>query len=109
MIYVLFAAILVTIGISIYETVINGFDFFNVGDWPDVIIILAVIVMNSIIGTVQEVKVIVMNSIIGTVQEVKAEISLEALKNLSSPESTVLRDGKRLKHLKIFLHQKVPF
>lgn len=82
MIYVLFAAILVTIGISIYETVINGFDFFNVGDWPDVIIILAVIVMNSIIGTVQE---------------VKAEISLEALKNLSSPESTVLRDGKRFK------------
>ena len=42
MIYVLFAAILVTIGISIYETVLNGFDFFNVGDWPDVIIILAV-------------------------------------------------------------------
>ena len=82
MIYVLFAAILVTIGISIYETVLNGFDFFNVGDWPDVIIILAVIVMNSIIGTVQE---------------VKAEISLEALKNLSSPESTVLRDGKRFK------------
>ena len=82
MIYVLFAAILVTIGISIYETVLEGFDFFNVGDWPDVIIILAVIVMNSIIGTVQE---------------VKAEISLEALKNLSSPESTVLRDGKRFK------------
>ena len=82
MIYVLFAAILVTIGISIYETVLEGFDFFTVGDWPDVIIILAVIVMNSIIGTVQE---------------VKAEISLEALKNLSSPESTVLRDGKRFK------------
>ena len=82
MIYVLFAAILVTIGISIYETVLEGFDFFNVGDWPDVIIILAVIVMNSVIGTVQE---------------VKAEISLEALKNLSSPESTVLRDGKRFK------------
>lgn len=82
MIYVLFAAIAVTIGISIYETVLHGFDFLEVGDWPDVIIILAVIVMNSIIGTVQE---------------VKAEISLEALKNLSSPESTVLRDGKRFK------------
>ena len=82
MIYVLFAVIAVTIGISIYETVLHGFDFLEVGDWPDVIIILAVIVMNSIIGTVQE---------------VKAEISLEALKNLSSPESTVLRDGKRFK------------
>lgn len=82
MIYVLFAAIAVTIGISIYETVLNGFDFFEVGDWPDVIIILAVIIMNSVIGTVQE---------------IKAQTSLEALKNLSSPESTVLRGGKRFK------------
>ena len=82
MIYVLFAAIAVTVGISIYETIIEGFNFFEVGDWPDVIIILAVIVMNSVIGTVQE---------------VKAQTSLEALKNLSSPESTVLRDGKRFK------------
>ncbi len=82
MIYVLFAAIAVTIGISIYETIMKGFDFFNVGDWPDVIIILAVILMNSVIGTVQE---------------VKAQTSLEALKNLSSPESTVLRGGKRFK------------
>ena len=84
MIYVLFAAIAVTVGISIYETIINidHFNFFEHGDWPDVIIILAVIVMNSVIGTVQE---------------VKAQTSLEALKNLSSPESTVLRDGKRFK------------
>ena len=82
MIYVLFAAIAVTIGISIYETVLHGFDFLEVGDWPDVVIIVAVILMNSIIGTVQE---------------VKAQTSLEALKKLSSPESTVIRDGKRFK------------
>lgn len=87
MIYVLFAAIAVTIGVSIYDTikVVNSgqpFDFLSVGDWPDVIIILIVILMNGIIGTVQE---------------IKAESSLEALKKLSSPETTVLRDGKKLK------------
>lgn len=82
MIFVLFAAIAVTIGVSIYETIKNGFDFFNVGDWPDVIIILAVIILNGIIGTVQE---------------VKAQSSLDALKKLASPETTVIRDGQRIK------------
>ena len=94
MIFVLFAAIAVTIGISIFETIqaanagwihngekINNV-FLEVGDWPDVVIILAVIILNAVIGTVQE---------------IKAQTSLEALKNLSSPESTVIRDGKRFK------------
>ncbi|MBR2341783.1 MAG: cation-translocating P-type ATPase [Clostridia bacterium] len=95
MIFVLFAAIAVTIGISIFETITvakagwvtaegekitNA--FLQVGDWPDVVIILAVIILNAVIGTVQE---------------IKAQTSLEALKNLSSPESTVIRDGKRFK------------
>ena len=89
MIYVLFAAVAVTIGISIYETIVAVQSgkiianwFLDVGDWPDVVIILAVVILNSVIGTVQE---------------VKAQTSLEALKNLSSPESTVIRDGKRFK------------
>lgn len=94
MIFVLFAAIIVTLGISIFETInaaaagwiIDGVPvnnvFLDVGDWPDVIIILAVIILNAVIGTVQE---------------VKAQNSLEALKKLSSPESTVIRDGKRIK------------
>ena len=83
MIYVLFAAVAITTGVSTYETVKHGsFDFLNVGDWPDIIIILAVIILNSIIGTVQE---------------IKAQTSLDALKQLSSPESTVIRGGKRFK------------
>ena len=83
MIYVLFAAVAITAGVSIYETVQHGsFDFLNVGDWPDIVIILAVILLNSFIGTIQE---------------VKAQTSLDALKQLSSPESTVIRDGKRFK------------
>ncbi|MDE5546341.1 MAG: cation-translocating P-type ATPase [Anaeroplasmataceae bacterium] len=88
MIFVLFAAIAVTLGLSIYETIVTikanePFDFLSTGDWPDVIIILAVIILNSLIGTIQE---------------LKAESSLEALKKMSSPESTVIRDG---------LHQKI--
>ena len=88
MIYVLFAAVAISIGVSIYETIkamqegFSGNYFLEVGDWPDVIIILAVVILNSVIGTVQE---------------IKAQTSLEALKQLSSPESTVIRDGKRFK------------
>ncbi|MDE6656337.1 MAG: HAD-IC family P-type ATPase, partial [Anaeroplasmataceae bacterium] len=87
MIFVLFAAIAVTLGLSIYETIVTlkanePFDFLSTGDWPDVIIILAVIILNSVIGTVQE---------------LKAESSLEALKKMSSPEATVIRDGMHKK------------
>ena len=89
MIFVLFAAIAVTIGVSIYETIkainagtFTGNYFLEVGDWPDVIIILAVIIINALIGSIQE---------------VKAQSSLEALKKMSSPETTVIRDGKRRK------------
>ena len=87
MIFVLFAAIVVTIGVSIYETIKvikagEAFDFLSVGDWPDIIIILAVIIMNAVIGTIQE---------------IKAQTSLDALKKLSSPETTVIRDSKRMK------------
>ena len=77
MIYVLFAAVAVLIGISIYNNS-KGRE----GDWADVIIIVAVILINAIIGTVQE---------------IKAQTSLEALKKLSSPESTVIRGGKKFK------------
>ncbi len=85
LIYVLFAAVALTIGVSIYDTVkaLNeglAFNFLETGDWPDVIIIFAVILLNALIGTIQE---------------KKAQTSLEALKKMSSPESTVLRDGKR--------------
>lgn len=88
MIFVLFAAIAITIGVSIYETIkaveegFTGNFFLKKGDWPDVIIILAVVILNSIIGTVQE---------------IKAQTSLDALKKMSSPETTVIRDGKRFK------------
>lgn len=38
--------------------------------------------------------IVVLNAVIGVVQEVKAQKSLESLKNLSAPHSKVIRDGK---------------
>ncbi len=37
--------------------------------------------------------IVTLNALLGTIQEVRTEHSLEALKNLSSPTATVIRDG----------------
>ena len=50
-------------------------------EWIDAIVILAIVVINALIGSIQE---------------QKAEQSLEALKKLSTPRCTVKRDGKTL-------------
>ena len=75
MIFILLAAALLSIAISIYNSIHNGEAF----DFADPIIIMGVCVLNAIIGTVQE---------------NKAEKSLEALKKMSSPTCVVKRDGK---------------
>ena len=71
MIYILIAAALISALVTIFG---EGHD-----DWADVIIIMAVVLLNATIGTIQE---------------VKAENALEALKKLSSPTTTVRRDGR---------------
>lgn len=43
--------------------------------------------------------VIIMNSILGTIQHIKAESSLESLKNMASPKAKVLRDGVKVEVL----------
>ena len=76
MIFILLAAALLSVAISIYNMIhIPGESF----DFADPIIIMGVCVLNAIIGTVQE---------------NKAEKSLEALKKMSSPTCVVRRDGK---------------
>ena len=75
MIYILLAAALLSVAISIYNSIHSGEAF----DFADPIIIMSVCVLNAIIGTVQE---------------NKAEKSLEALKKMSSPTCVVRRDGK---------------
>lgn len=62
-----------------------------------VIILIVAAIISMVSGNVESTivifAVIVLNSILGTVQYVKAEKSLESLKALSSPHVKVLRDG----------------
>lgn len=46
-------------------------------------------------STIVILAVISMNAILGTVQQIKAEKSLESLKKMSSPKATVMRDGEK--------------
>ena len=81
MIFILLAAAILSVGISLYQLFSPNFptkpDALEIISDP--IIILAVCILNAIIGTAQE---------------NKAEKSLEALKKMSSPTCFVRRDGK---------------
>lgn len=63
-----------------------------------ILIIAAIISMFSgnTESTVVIIAVIVLNAILGTAQHKKAEKSLESLKSLSAPNAKVLRDGQKL-------------
>ena len=52
------------------------------------------IALNEVTDAIIILLVVLLNAIIGMVQESKAEAALEALKNLSSPSAMVRRDGK---------------
>ena len=60
-----------------------------------ILIIAAVISMfsDNVESTIVILAVLVMNAVLGTVQHVKAERSLNSLKQLSSPNAKVMRDG----------------
>ena len=72
MILILLAAAAVSYGVSAWE---------GEADLADSAIILLIVVLNAILGVVQE---------------SKAERSIEALKQLSAPAARVLRDGKQI-------------
>lgn len=82
MVIVLFIAALISLFLAIFspaEEGASGFELFE--PYFEVIIIFAVVILNAVIGTVQE---------------MKAEKALEALKEMSSPTATVKRGGKIL-------------
>ena len=62
-----------------------------------VIILIVAAVVSTVLGDVESMVVILavitMNAILGTVQTVKAEASLDSLKQMSAPTAKVLRDG----------------
>ena len=62
-----------------------------------VIILIVAAVVSAVLGDVESMVVILavitMNAVLGTVQTVKAEASLDSLKQMSAPTAKVLRDG----------------
>lgn len=70
--------------------------FSQFADFLVIILICAAILSvftDNVHSAIVIIAVIIMNAIIGTVQNLKAEKSLDSLKKLSSPEAKVLRNG----------------
>ena len=71
------------------------------GQFADLLVIILIIaaVVSMVSGNVEStiviIAVIILNAILGTVQYAKAEKSLDSLKALSSPKAKVLRDGQK--------------
>ena len=71
--------VLILLVAAVIDAVIAIINGNEVADWAEVAVILAIVILNAVIGTAQE---------------AKAAQSLEALKKMSSPSCTVRRDGK---------------
>ncbi len=82
MVIVLFIAAIISLALAIVNN--WGAEETDWTEYIDVVIIFAVVVLNSTIGTVQE---------------VKAEKALEALKRMSAPTATVRRGGRILQNI----------
>ncbi len=72
MIIILLIAAVVSFAMSVYE---------NKGDFVEPIVIICIVLLNALIGLIQE---------------YKAEKALAELKNLTKPHATVIRDGKTI-------------
>ncbi len=74
---ILLVAAAISAGVEIYEGIHSG----HMGFPSDVVIILAVVLINAILGVLQE---------------SKAEKAIEALQEMSKAQSKVIRDGKQI-------------
>lgn len=78
--------------ISLFKVFIEQFKDFMV------LVLLAATVVSGILGEYHDaiaiVAIVILNAVLGFVQEVRAEKSLSALKKLSAPTARVLRDGE---------------
>ncbi|MBR7117164.1 MAG: cation-translocating P-type ATPase [Clostridia bacterium] len=73
---ILLVAAAISAGVEIYNGLQHGFEFP-----ADVVIILAVVIINAVLGVLQE---------------SKAEKAIEALQEMSKAQSKVIRDGKQI-------------
>ena len=75
MVIILLLAATVSLLLCCYEHFIKG----NPADWIEPIVIVAIVVINALLGVIQE---------------SRAEAALQALRNLSAPDARVRRDGR---------------
>ena len=65
-----------------------------------ILILVAAAVISGVVGdladTIIILVIVMLNAVVGFIQEYKAERSLEALKKLAAPQSNVVRNGKKL-------------
>ena len=73
---ILLVAAAISAGVEVYNGLQHGFEFP-----ADVVIILAVVIINAVLGVLQE---------------SKAEKAIEALQEMSKAQSKVIRDGKQI-------------
>ncbi|MCQ2533605.1 MAG: cation-translocating P-type ATPase [Clostridia bacterium] len=73
------AMVFVLIGAAVLSAVIAVMNHEGIAGWIDVFVILAIVILNAVLGVYQE---------------GKADEALAALKKMSSPQAKVIRDGK---------------
>jgi len=72
--------------------------FAQLNNFVVIMLIVAALIsafLGEMVDSIAIVTIVVLNTIMGVVQEGRAQQELEALKKMASPEAQVLRDGKR--------------